>query len=77
MLITIFSLEGCSYSRNAENLVKSKLNSKNFNIIRVPQSQKEIYKDKHNYPTFPHVFVDNILIGGYTELQEFLNKLLA
>lgn len=69
MQIVIYSLVGCPFSRAAEDLVKSKINPNNYKIIKVQQSEKDYYKDKHSYQTFPQVFVDDVLIGGYSELR--------
>lgn len=69
MQIVIYSLVGCSFSRAAEDLVKSSISQDNYKIIKVQQSEKNYIKAKNSYQTFPQVFVDDVLIGGYTELR--------
>lgn len=74
VLITVYSLVGCPYSINAENLVTTNLDKRYYRIVKVDREDKEHYKRKHGYFTFPHVYIDDKLIGGYTELKQWLNK---
>ena len=47
----------------AEHIVES-INDKNYLLKRVP-----------NAKTVPQIFIDNVYIGGYNELIEYLNTL--
>jgi glutaredoxin len=65
-------LEGCPYSIAAVEL----LNTHNIKFIKkmVNQKTKHKYKtDKIN--TFPQIYLNNILIGGYDTTKELLEKI--
>lgn len=73
-MIIIYSLEGCPYSQASEKLVALKLQPSEYQIEKVSQNEKEDYKEKNNHPTFPQVFNNGELLGGYTELKDYLTK---
>ena len=72
--IKIISLNGCPYSMAAENLIKS-INEEtnnldiNINIINVSYEDKIKYVKKE-IKTFPQIYFNNILIGGYDNFNE-------
>lgn len=74
VFVTIYSLIGCPYSMNAESFVIENLEKRDYRIIKVNSEDKEHYKQKHGHPTFPHVYIDDNLIGGYTELKQWFNN---
>lgn len=87
MLIYIYSLEGCPFSKKAEILSKKLKSSKicNLNekiqttIFKIKQYEKNIYKKKNNYQTFPQIFIDGELIGGLDNFEKYIknNKLIT
>ena len=69
----IYTKEGCSYCKNAKELLKS--NKKTFKEIKVnDRNIKEIYEkiDKltKNYRYFPIIFKKNKFIGGFEDLKK-------
>ena len=72
--IKIISLNGCPYSMAAENLInninQNNKNSKiNINILNVSNEDKIKYVKKE-IKTFPQIYFNNILIGGYDNFNE-------
>jgi len=75
--INAIILNNCPYSLNAQRLLKN--NNINHKIINVDNNNKNNYKtDKIN--TFPQIYLKHknregsILLGGYTELNNFINE---
>lgn len=75
--LKVFSLEGCYFSKSAEEL----LNNSNINycLKKVTQNEKQAIKDANKMDTFPQVFLEtskkDLKVGGYTELKN-LNELV-
>ena len=73
--LKVFSLEGCPYSMNAENLLNN--NNIDFELIKVSYDEKDHYKQQNNMNTFPQVFLDtsseSLKIGGYDDLNKIYN----
>ena len=74
--INAIILNGCSYSLNPQQLLES--NNINHKIINVDHSNKNNFKtDKIS--SFPQIYLKHknkngsILLGGYTELNNFIN----
>jgi glutaredoxin len=70
--LKLISLDGCPYSMAAESFLKD-LNIK-FDLIKVYQENKDEYKNK-DIKTFPQIYMDNILLGGYDDLKEIYDTL--
>jgi glutaredoxin len=71
--IKIISLNGCPYSMAAENLIKNinegaNESNININIINVSYEDKIKYVKKE-IKTFPQIYFNNILIGGYDDFN--------
>tara|TARA_B100001123_G_scaffold304762_1_gene340347 strand:+ start:1426 stop:1770 length:345 start_codon:yes stop_codon:yes gene_type:complete len=75
--IKVISLNQCPYSMAAEDLInniKNTENSKiNVNIINVSQEAKSKYQ-KGEIKTFPQIYYNDILIGGYDDFNEIYLK---
>lgn len=71
MKVKSYVLSYCPYCHAAENLLKSK--GIEFEEIICDDNKEEI-KEKNNYETFPQIFIDDKLIGGYSELVKYLNE---
>jgi len=74
--IKVILLEGCSYSNASHQLIKT--HQLPTDITWVNQLNKENYKtDQIN--TFPQIYLKkinskgNLLLGGYQELESFIN----
>jgi glutaredoxin len=71
--LKIISLNNCPYSMAAEELIKTFKNIKdnkiNVNILNVTQEDKSKYKSSE-IETFPQIYFNNILIGGYDNFNE-------
>ncbi len=65
-------LEDCPYSMALVKLLND--NEINFNKIMVKRIDKEKYKTKE-IATFPQLYIDNILIGGYDTTKEIFDKI--
>lgn len=72
MSLKLISLDGCPYSMAAESLLKD-LDMK-FNLVKVYQENKDEYKTK-KINTFPQVYYNDLLLGGYTDLKELHDTL--
>lgn len=77
-MLEVYSLNGCSFSQNAEKLIKD--HNLKANIINVPndiKTKKNINKiNKMN--TYPQIFVvfdkkKKFKVGGFTQLVEHIN----
>ena len=79
---TVYSKSGCPNCINVKNLLKDK--KLIFNVV---DCDEYIIEDKENFllfikdlsqreiKQFPIIFHDGIIIGGYNETKEFINKL--
>jgi glutaredoxin 3 len=80
---TIYSKSGCPNCTKAKNLLKEK--NLNFNIV---DCDDFLIEDKENflifiqdisgkeYRTFPMIFDNKKFIGGFTEMQKYLDTFL-
>jgi glutaredoxin len=66
-MLIVYSLIGCPYSEAAEQLIQE-YNIKH-KLIKVSRNEKEEIKKMNNMQTFPQIFLDKTLIGGYDNLQ--------
>jgi glutaredoxin len=75
-MIIIYSLIGCPYSEAAEQLLQE-YNMKH-KVIKVSKNEKDIIKKQNNMQTFPQIFLNKTLIGGYNDFHsiiELYNKI--
>ena len=75
--IKVFSLEGCFFSQNAENLLTK--NNIDYELKRISQFEKHDIKEQNNMETFPQIFLESknerLQIGGYTELNDLYESI--
>jgi glutaredoxin len=70
-------LEGCGYSKAAKDLLDAHSNIKKKYVL-VNYNEKDKYKTEL-IQTFPQIYLkkegfnNNLLLGGYSELQNFIN----
>ena len=71
-MIKIYGKENCLFCDKAKQLCSSK--EINFRYYQLGQDYeiKELMELVPNARTVPQIFKDNILIGGFSELQEWL-----
>ncbi len=65
-------LQGCPYSMALNDLLNN--NKILFNKKVITQTEKNKYKTSE-ISTFPQLYFDNILIGGYDTTKEIYNKI--
>lgn len=72
--LKVISLNNCLYSMAAKDLINNikKSDKVNVKIIHVPYEDKEKYK-KGVMKTFPQIYFNNKLIGGFKEFKEIYN----
>jgi glutaredoxin len=70
--LKLISLDGCPYSMAAESFLDN-LNIK-YHLVKVYQENKEEYKTKE-IKTFPQIYLDNVLLGGFDDLKELYDTL--
>ena len=73
-MIEIWSKPQCVFCDKAVQLCQMKeLDFKKY-MIDVDYSREDLMKKFPNARTFPQITMDDIYIGGYTELEAYLNK---
>ena len=71
MAYLLMTKPGCSYCTRAKALLKS--NNESFTVNEHDTPEKiQRFKDA-GYTTFPQIFHDGVLVGGYTDLVEYLD----
>jgi glutaredoxin 3 len=74
--VKIYTRENCVYCTNAKNILVNR--GYLYEEIKVEdentESVKESLKDKtDSYDYYPIIFVDNVFLGGYKELKEYVD----
>lgn len=79
-MIEIYVLENCLYSQKALSIL-DKFDFK-YRVIFVKQNEKQYYKKKNKYETFPQIFLIKsgknkkdkkcIKLGGASELEHYI-----
>jgi glutaredoxin len=73
-MIEIWSKPQCVFCDKAVQLCQMKeLDFKKY-MIDVDYSREDLMEKFPNARTFPQITMDNVYIGGYTELEAHLNK---
>lgn len=71
MAYLIMTKPGCNYCVRAKALLKS--NNESFTVTDYDTPEKiQRFKDA-GYKTFPQIFHDGVLVGGYTDLVDYLD----
>jgi glutaredoxin 3 len=67
--ITVYTTDPCSYCARVKGLLKSRgAEFEEINLARDPGGRVELAQ-RTGMMTFPQVIVDDVLLGGYTEVQ--------
>ena len=83
ILIEIYTGPMCSYCDKAKELLKKKgLNYNEIKLDKNPEKRKEMLNRTNGKMTVPQIFINDIYIGGFQELNYFeisgkLNKILT
>ena len=77
--LIIYSLEGCPYSKKAEEIVENTFSTDMYEIVRVDHFSKSdiIKQNKNLMTTFPQILYKGssekqYLLGGCSDLEEFI-----
>lgn len=83
MVITIFGKKNCKYCTRAKNFLDSKnvtydyidiLNLGYSGVIDFLNKEKDRLGIMDNHKTVPVIMVDNLVIGGFSELEKWLGR---
>lgn len=73
MQIIVWSKDRCRYCEEAKYLLKSKnLVFEERNVESGNWTREQFFEANPTAKTFPQVWIDSKLIGGFTELQKHL-----
>ena len=72
--VEIYSKSNCVFCDKAKNyFTQNNITYEEFNV-EIPEVFDVLMKRNPNARTMPQIFIDNTLIGGYTDLIEWLEK---
>ncbi len=72
--VEIYSKSNCVFCDKAKNyFAQNNITYEEFNV-EIPEIFDDLMKRNPNARTMPQIFIDNTLIGGYTDLIEWLEK---
>ncbi|HEX4564174.1 MAG TPA: glutaredoxin domain-containing protein [Solirubrobacteraceae bacterium] len=80
--VTVYSTEPCSFCRRVKGMLEARgVEFSEINLAKDPQGRVELAR-RTGMMSFPQVLVDDVLIGGFAELQSAaddgrLDELLA
>lgn len=69
-MITVYALDHCPYCLNALDLLQK--SGKRFEVVWVENDKKDFYKQRNAMNTFPQIFADDIKLGGYDDLKQWI-----
>ena len=72
--VEIYSKSNCSYCVMAMNFFDSKGIKYDVYSTDNPDVFNEMIKRNPSARTLPQIFIDDKLIGGYTDLMDFVNE---
>lgn len=73
--IVVWSKNKCIYCEEAKYLLKSKgLKFEERNVESGDWTREQFFAANPDAKTFPQIWIDGKLIGGFTELQKHLNR---
>ena len=74
-MVTIYSMQQCSYCEAAKQLLKSRgIDFEEIKISKEDTAAWETLYLRSQMKTVPQIFVGEILIGGFTELSKLDRK---
>ena len=70
----VWSKDSCPYCVQAKNLLQLKgIEFEERNITQGTWTKEQLLESVPNARTLPQIFLDNKLVGGFTELRAHLN----
>jgi len=72
--IIVYSIDNCSYCEAAKALLTKKNLSFQEKNITHDDAQRKALIERTGHRTMPQIFIDDKFVGGYNELNNFLNK---
>ena len=73
MRVELFTREGCRYCEETKSLLIGKQIPFTEHKIETSKSLQELKRLFPGARTYPVIIIDDEWIGGYTQLQEYLN----
>jgi len=74
MKAIIWTTEICPFCIRAKNLLRKKDIEYEERVIGEDWTKQDLLESVPNAHTVPQIFIDNIYIGGYTDLTEHLSS---
>ena len=72
--VEIYSKSNCSFCDKAKYYFdQNAITYQEYNV-EIPETFKILMERNPNARTMPQIFIDDKLIGGYTDLMEFVNE---
>ena len=72
--VEIYSKSNCSFCDKAKYYFDQNDITYQEHNVEIPETFKILLERNPNARTMPQIFIDDKLIGGYTDLMEFVNK---
>ena len=72
--VEIYSKSNCSFCDKAKYYFDQNDITYQEHNVEIPETFKILMERNPNARTMPQIFIDDKLIGGYTDLMEFVNK---
>ena len=72
--VEIYSKSNCSFCDKAKYYFDHNDITYQEHNVEIPETFKILMERNPNARTMPQIFIDDKLIGGYTDLMEFVNE---
>ena len=72
--VEIYSTSNCSFCDKAKYYFDQNDITYQEHNVEIPETFKILLERNPNARTMPQIFIDDKLIGGYTDLMDFVNE---
>ena len=72
--VEIYSKSNCSFCDKAKYYFDQNNISYQEHNVEIPETFKVLMERNPDARTMPQIFIDDKLIGGYTDLMDFVNE---
>ena len=72
--VEIYSKSNCNFCDKAKYYFDQNDITYQEHNVEIPETFKILLERNPNARTMPQIFIDNKLIGGYTDLMDFVNE---
>tara|TARA_B100000482_G_scaffold174672_1_gene143300 strand:+ start:358 stop:588 length:231 start_codon:yes stop_codon:yes gene_type:complete len=72
--VEIYSKSNCSFCDKAKYYFDQNDITYEEHNVEIPETFKILLERNPNARTMPQIFIDDKLIGGYTDLMDFVNE---